>query len=187
MKKHVHTAHAPFPTPLGDLLLAATPQGLSGAWFVDGQKGSPDGADWGPPTPGHPLLAEAARQLSDYFAGRRTHFDLPLDLSRGTPFQQAVWRALLGIAGGQSQSYTQVAERIGRPAAVRAVGTAVGANPLSIIVPCHRVLGRGGALTGYAGGLARKAALLRIEGWAVDAPVDGDAPGAASRPRRAAP
>ena len=89
---------------------------------------------------------------------------LPLDLRGGTAFQQAVWRALLAIPRGQTLSYGALAQRIGKPAAVRAVGAAVGRNPASIVVPCHRVLGQGGALTGYAGGLARKTALLRLEG-----------------------
>ena len=183
MKHHLHTAHALCGTPLGDLLLAATPQGLCGAWFTEGQKDSPAWTEWEAPEPGHPALAGAMRQLDAYFAGRRVHFDVPLDLSSGTPFQQTVWRALLAIEAGQSQSYRQVAERIGRPAAVRAVGTTVGANPLSIFVPCHRVLGSRGALTGYAGGLARKAALLRLEGWTIDTPASGGAPAATLRPQ----
>ena len=162
MKTPAITAHTLCPTPLGDLLLGATAQGLAGAWFVDGQRDTPATEGWGRADPAHPVLAEAARQFSDYFAGRRPRFDLPLDLSAGTPFQQDVWRALLGIAGGAAQTYGEVAARIGRPAAVRAVGTAVGANPLIIVVPCHRVLGSQGALTGFGGGLGRKAALLRL-------------------------
>ena len=186
MKHHLHTAHALCGTPLGDLLLVATPQGLCGAWFTEGQKDSPAWAEWGAPEPGHPALAGAMRQLDAYFAGRRVHFDVPLDLSSGTPFQQTVWRALLAIEAGQSQSYRQVAERIGRPAAVRAVGTAVGANPVSVIVPCHRVLGSTGTLAGYGGGLGRKVALLRREGWQVEAPADGAEPAPTLRPQRVA-
>ena len=185
MKTPAPPQHLSCPTPLGELRLAATPQGLCGVWFFEGQARSPAATDWGAPSPAHPVLAEAARQLRDYFAGRRTRFDLPLDLSAGTPFQQAVWRALLSIDAGDACSYRQVAERIGRPAAVRAVGAAVGANPLSIVVPCHRVLGADGARTGHAGGLARKAALLRREGWTIDAPAGGGTPGARQRPRRA--
>jgi methylated-DNA-[protein]-cysteine S-methyltransferase len=90
-------------------------------------------------------------------------FDLPLDLSGGTPFQQSVWQALLSIAAGQTRRYGELASQIGRPAAVRAVGAAIGRNPLSIVVPCHRVVGADGSLTGYAGGLDRKAALLERE------------------------
>ena len=109
-------------------------------------------------------LRAAARQLAQYLAGTRQAFDLPLDLSGGTPFQQAVWRALLAIPSGATTSYGALARALGSPTAVRAVGAAVGRNPISIVVPCHRVLGAGGALTGYAGGLARKQALLRLEG-----------------------
>jgi methylated-DNA-[protein]-cysteine S-methyltransferase len=110
------------------------------------------------------VLKEVIRQLGDYFAGRRTAFDVPLDLAHGTDFQQSVWQALLKIPQGGTASYGELSARIGKPAAVRAVGAAVGRNPVSIIVPCHRVMGAGGALTGYAGGLERKSALLRLEG-----------------------
>jgi methylated-DNA-[protein]-cysteine S-methyltransferase len=110
------------------------------------------------------VLQQAAEQLAQYFAGQRSTFDLPLDLSNGTAFQQAVWQALLDIAPGQTCSYKTLSAAVGRPAAMRAVGGAVGRNPLSIIVPCHRVVGAHGALTGYAGGLARKTALLQLEG-----------------------
>jgi methylated-DNA-[protein]-cysteine S-methyltransferase len=181
--KYPPTAHALYPSPLGDLLLATTARGLCGAWFTSGQKRCPQHANWGPPAPDHPVLARAARQLQDYFAGRGGRFALPLDLSGGTAFQQAVWQALRAIDAGQSRSYRQIAEAIGRPVAVRAVGAAVGANPLSIIVPCHRVLGSRDTLTGYAGGLDRKAALLRLEGWDVEAPAQGTA-GTAARARR---
>jgi methylated-DNA-[protein]-cysteine S-methyltransferase len=109
-------------------------------------------------------LIKTAQQLALYFAGQRHDFDLPLDLSGGTEFQQAVWRALLTIPSGQTTSYGQISQSISNPMAVRAVGAAVGRNPISIIVPCHRVLGADGSLTGYAGGLDRKTALLRLEG-----------------------
>lgn len=151
-------------TPLGPVLLCASHQGLAGLWF-DGQRHHPAAdrvAKW-TVHPAHPLLREAAVQLDDWFAGRRTAFDLPLDLSAGTDFQQQVWKALLGIERGQHHSYRDLAQAIGRPQAVRAVGAAVGRNPLSIVVPCHRVLGSDGSLTGYAGGLDRKRALLRLE------------------------
>jgi methylated-DNA-[protein]-cysteine S-methyltransferase len=149
------------PSPWGELLLAATDQGLCGVWF-DGQKHLPSMNAW--PTGRNPFIDQAELELEDYFAGRRTAFDIPLDLSAGTPFQQSVWRALLAIGCGQHCSYGAIAQRIGNPAAVRAVGAAVGRNPVSIIVPCHRVLGADGALTGYAGGLERKTALLQLEG-----------------------
>ena len=168
-------------SPLGPLLLAATPLGLAGAWFVHGQRATPDPAGWtenpdpprlrpaAPPPGGHfaerrPVLREAAAQLADYFAGQRQQFALPLDLRHGTVFQRAVWQALLSIPFGQITRYAAVAGRVGRPTAVRALGAAVGRNPISIIVPCHRVIGADGSLTGYAGGLDRKTALLRLEG-----------------------
>ena len=150
-------------SPLGPMLLAASAQGLAGAWFIAGQRDTPDPAAW-LETPDHPLLRQAAAQLADYFAGRRRHFDLPLDLAHGTAFQQAVWQALVALPFGQTTSYGALARHIGRPNAVRALGAAVGRNPVSIIVPCHRVIGADGALTGYAGGLDRKTALLRTEG-----------------------
>lgn len=113
-----------------------------------------------------PLLRRAARQLGAYFAGRRRAFDLPL-APQGTPFQRAVWAALLEVPYGATASYGEIARRLGRPRAVRAVGAANGANPLPIVVPCHRIVGASGALTGYAGGLALKRRLLELEGGGV--------------------
>ncbi len=149
-------------SPLGDITLAATDAGLAGLWF-DAQRHAPDMTGWQFDAD-HPVLREAAAQVHDYFAGRRNAFDLPLDLSHGTTFQQAVWQALRAIAPGQTTSYGRLSAGLGNPAAVRAVGAAVGRNPISVIVPCHRVLGAGGGLTGYAGGLHRKSALLALEG-----------------------
>jgi len=155
------TAQAHLATPLGELLLARTAHGLAGAWF-EGQKDHP-GALSAPEAPGDELLASAAGRLRAYFRGEAVRFDdLPLDLI-GTPFQRAVWQALCAVGRGATASYSTIAARVGAPAAVRAVGAAISRNPLSVIVPCHRVLGAGGALTGYAGGLHRKAALLRLE------------------------
>lgn len=111
----------------------------------------------------HPVLAEAERQLREYFAGRRKEFSLALDM-RGTVFQKAVWEALLGIPFGETRSYSQLAKQLGNPHATRAVGAANGRNPISIIVPCHRVIGSSGKLTGFAGGLDTKAHLLELEG-----------------------
>jgi methylated-DNA-[protein]-cysteine S-methyltransferase len=110
-----------------------------------------------------PVLAQARAQLSEYFAGRRTRFDLPLR-PQGTAFQQGVWRALLKVPFGRTSTYGALAAAIGRPTAARAVGAAVGANPLAVVVPCHRIIGADGTLTGYAGGLARKTKLLALEG-----------------------
>jgi methylated-DNA-[protein]-cysteine S-methyltransferase len=111
---------------------------------------------------GHPLLEEAERQLGEYFGGKRETFDLPLAFA-GTPFQIEVWRALLTIPYGETRSYSEIARQIGHPAAVRAVGAANGRNPLSIIAPCHRVIGASGALTGFAGGIEVKRFLLDLE------------------------
>ena len=162
-------AHTVIDTPLGALRLACTPQGLCGAWFVQEQRHAPPEALFTPEqaAPDHPLLREAARQLQAYFDGRLQRFDLALDLRAGSDFQQAVWQRLCEIDHGQLARYGAIAQQLGKPQASRAVGAAVGRNPVSIIVPCHRVLGSSGALTGYAGGLWRKQALLRTEGHAL--------------------
>jgi methylated-DNA-[protein]-cysteine S-methyltransferase len=147
--------------PLGAMTLAARDNALVGVWF-DGQRHQPDPSGW-QQSDTHPVLRAAATQLQQYFAGERTQFELPLALDSGTAFQQKVWRALLEIASGATVSYGAVSQAIAQPSAVRAVAAAIGRNPLSIVVPCHRVLGANGALTGYAGGLDRKEALLHIE------------------------
>lgn len=144
------------------MVLAATDRGLCGVWFVD-QKYAPDTHEW-VRYDNHPLLARSRDELEAFFAGETFRFDLPLDLHAGTDFQQAVWKALLQIPWGQTLSYGELARRIGRPRSVRAAAAAIGRNPISIVVPCHRVLGSDGSLTGYAGGVQRKAALLAIEG-----------------------
>jgi len=112
--------------------------------------------------PEHPILKAAKTQLEEYFVGQRTGFDVPLDFA-GTPFQKSVWQALLRIPYGETRTYRDIALEIGNPKAVRAVGAANGRNPISIIAPCHRVIGMNGALVGFAGGLARKEILLKIE------------------------
>ena len=155
-----------FQSPLGKMIIAATDKGLAGLWF-DGQRHLPPElagpAVW-PSDPEHPVLKQVIVQLNEYFSGERSNFDVLLDLACGSAFQQSVWQALLAIPQGDTASYSEVSQRIGKPAAVRAVGAAVGRNPVSIIVPCHRVMGANGALTGYAGGLHRKSALLKLEG-----------------------
>ena len=148
-------------SPLGPLTLATTAAGLAGVWFDD-QKHHP-GELQAPVHPAHPWLRLADTELQRYFEGRLQQFTVPLD-PQGTPFQQQVWQALLHIGHGQLSTYGRLAQALNRPAAARAVGAAVGRNPLSIIVPCHRVLGQDGTLTGYAGGLQRKQALLKLEG-----------------------
>jgi len=155
------TAQAHLSSPLGPILLARTEAGLAGAWF-EAQKWHPEPLD-APERPDDPLLQQAAEQIAEYFAGTRSHFELPLDL-HGTAFQRSVWQALCGIEAGATQSYAAIARSLGSPQAVRAVGAAVGRNPVSVIVPCHRVVGTNGSLTGYAGGLDRKRALLALEG-----------------------
>lgn len=154
-------------SPLGRVLLVAARGRLTGLYF-DGQWDEPDlgqapGADERVHAEDAAVLAQAQAQLEEYFQGSRKSFDLPLDLV-GTPFQREVWQALLAIPFGATSTYGEVARRCGRPRAVRAVGGAIGRNPVSIVVPCHRVVGSDGSLTGFGGGLPRKRALLRIEG-----------------------
>lgn len=143
------------------MVLARHGKALCGVWFAD-QRHFPHDPQW-QELAHDPVLEKAAGQLDEYLAGERTQFDLPLSLHLGTAFQQSVWQALLGIACGQTLSYAALAQSLGKPRAVRAVAAAVGRNPLSLVVPCHRVLGSDGSLTGYAGGLERKAALLQLE------------------------
>lgn len=145
-------------SPLGKLRLVAADGALIGIW-LPGRPGAPPPAAVG----GDPVLEEARAQLDQYFGGRRRTFDLPL-APRGTAFQRAVWAALLDIPFGETRSYGGLARSLGRPSAARAVGAANGANPLPIVVPCHRVIGADGSLTGYAGGEERKRWLLRHEG-----------------------
>ena len=161
-------AQARIESPLGPITLAATARGLAGLWF-DGQKHHPGALD-APQDDTQAFIAMARAELQRYWRGGKAAADgdaplgfaVPLD-AQGTPFQQAVWQALRDIPAGRTSTYAAVAARAGAPAAVRAAGAAIGRNPLSIIVPCHRVLGRDGSLTGYAGGLQRKQALLRLE------------------------
>lgn len=157
------TAQTRLDTPLGPMTAAATEQGLAGLWF-DGQAHHPGPLD-APQQPAQRWLVAAARALAAYFAGGKMPA-LRYDL-QGTPFQQAVWQALQALPAGHTATYAEIAERTGRPAAVRAVGAAVGRNPVSVLVPCHRVLGGDGSLTGYAGGLDRKRLLLKHEGVAL--------------------
>lgn len=148
-------------TPLGALTLAATARGLAAALF-DAQKHHP-GEMALPNDPEHPHLAQAAAEFAAYFDNSQAAFTVPLD-PQGSDFQQAVWRMLLTIAPGRLSTYGQIARQLGRADGARAVGSAVGRNPMAIIVPCHRVVGHDGRLTGYAAGLPRKEALLRHEG-----------------------
>lgn len=148
-------------TPIGRLTLAAVDDGLYAVAFPQNRHPLPLRELWQAGT--HRWLDAAAAQLDDYFAGRRRSFDLPL-VPHGTPFQQRVWHALRTIPFGSTCSYADLARAIGQPTAMRAVGAANGRNPIPVIVPCHRVIGRDGSLTGFAGGLDTKMALLRLEG-----------------------
>ena len=148
-------------SPVGPLKLVASDAGLAAVLWKDH-----------PPArvrlenvtegEGHPVLLQAERELREYFAGERQRFSVKLDFA-GTPFQRRVWNALLAIPYGETRSYGRLAREIGYPSAARAVGAANGRNPISIVVPCHRVLGSNGQLTGFAGGLGTKARLLALE------------------------
>jgi methylated-DNA-[protein]-cysteine S-methyltransferase len=154
-------AYKTMASPVGELKLVASETGLAAIlWEDDDPARVPLGAMT--EAPDHPVLVETERQLAAYFAGERETFDLPLDF-RGTEFQKRVWAALLAIPFGQTRSYVEIARAIGSPAASRAVGAANGRNPISIVAPCHRVVGANGKLTGFAGGLAAKAHLLGLE------------------------
>lgn len=149
-------------TPVGLLKLVGSDAGLAAVlWEDDDPKRVRLGAMV--EDPDHAVLVEAERELGGYFAGERRHFTVKLDY-RGTPFQRKVWDALLRIPFGETRTYGELARQIGRPTAARAVGAANGKNPISIIGPCHRVVGSTGKLTGFAGGLEAKAMLLRLEG-----------------------
>jgi methylated-DNA-[protein]-cysteine S-methyltransferase len=154
-------AYCTTPSPLGEILLVADGDALAGVYFR-GQKYERDVAsDWRHDA-NVPVLRAARQQLGEYFAGARTTFELPL-AAPGTDFQHAVWRAIASIPCGATATYTDVAVRAGHAGSVRAAGAATGRNPWSIVVPCHRVVGADGSLTGYAGGLDRKRALLALE------------------------
>lgn len=156
------TYYTTLESPLGSLLLTSNGQALTGLYMGEHKHGPEIGADWicdsaAPPFP------EATRQLAAYFSGTRTTFDLPL-APHGTAFQKQVWQELTRIPYGVTLSYGELATRVGNPNASRAVGLANGRNPLSILIPCHRVIGANGKLTGYGGGISRKERLLRLEG-----------------------
>jgi len=158
------------PTPLGTMLLASDGEALVGAWF-EGQRYEPVRGDWWERRPDLPVLRQAGAEITEYFAGTRSAFTVAL-APAGTAFQREVWNAIAAIPYGDTAAYRDLATRIGRASCIRAAGAATGRNPLSIIVPCHRVVGADGALTGYAGGLDRKRTLLALE---------RDAPAAARR------
>ena len=154
-------SYAWMPSPLGDVLLVARNDALCGVYFHD-QKYFPSVDSAWTEEPRAPVLSAARRQLDEYFAGSRACFDVPLG-PKGTPFQLKIWNAIAEVPCGETQTYADLAARIGHRASARAAGAATGRNPLSIIVPCHRILGSDGSLTGYAGGLDRKQRLLALE------------------------
>jgi methylated-DNA-[protein]-cysteine S-methyltransferase len=160
MGEHLYSTELDSPTGL--LTLVAHDAALVAVWWDLGE-GLPTALRDAMREDSHPVLVETARQLREYFAGDRKAFDLPLD-PHGTEFQKKVWLALREIPFGQTRSYGEIARRIGMPSASRAVGAANGKNPIPIIVPCHRVIGANGTLTGFGGGLENKALLLALEG-----------------------
>jgi methylated-DNA-[protein]-cysteine S-methyltransferase len=155
------TRYTHIESPLGPMLLMSDGAHVTGLHFQSDRYMPPVGTDW-IRDDGFALFAETVAQIARYFAGELTRFDLPIAPS-GTAFQQIVWKALRDIPHGTTESYGQLARRIGQPTASRAVGAANSRNPISIIVPCHRVIGADGSLTGYAGGMHRKQALLALE------------------------
>ena len=150
------------PSPVGDLLLTGEGGRLTGLYLPSDRYARHAAANRGTLPRDDAAFAEARRQLEEYFAGERGSFDLPV-APAGTPFQQRVWAELQRIGYGTTITYAELAARIGRPTAIRAAGAANGANPVSIVIPCHRVIGSNGALTGYGGGLEAKRFLLELE------------------------
>jgi methylated-DNA-[protein]-cysteine S-methyltransferase len=149
-------------SPRGRILLVADDRALTGVYFA-GQKYHPRIDEQWKRADRHEPLRQAKRELSEYFDGKRTRFTVEVS-PHGTPFQRAVWKAIADVRFGQTIAYGELAERAGYPGSARAAGAATGRNPISIIVPCHRIVGSNGSLTGYAGGLAKKRALLELEG-----------------------
>ena len=169
-------------SPVGPLLLAAADDGLRAIEFHASRHPVPRDPDWREGD--HPLLQRTREQLGEYFAGERRTFDLPL-APRGTEFQRQTWQALATIPYGSTISYAQLASRVQRPKAMRAVGSANGRNPLPIVLPCHRVIGADGSLTGFGGGLPTKQYLLELEGALPRARVGVQAEPSASNARTA--
>jgi methylated-DNA-[protein]-cysteine S-methyltransferase len=158
-----------YDSPHGRMLLVANGEGLSGVYF-DRQKYRPSvDAEWRQDAR-HAPLRQAKRELVEYFGGERKRFDTAL-APEGTPFQRSVWAAIRGVRYGETITYGELARRAGCPGSARAAGAATGRNPIGIIVPCHRIIGSNGDLTGYAGGLARKRALLALESSAARQPA----------------
>lgn len=150
-----------YQSPRGRMLLVANDKALTGVFFT-GQKYQPCIEEEWRRNGTHAPLRQAKRELAEYFDGTRTRFTVKI-APRGTPFQRAIWKAIGGVGFGRTIAYAELARRAGRPGSARAAGAATGRNPIGIIVPCHRIVGSNGSLTGYAGGLAKKRALLALE------------------------
>jgi methylated-DNA-[protein]-cysteine S-methyltransferase len=153
------TYYTTFDSPIGELLLTGDGRSLSGLYMQEGRTGAAIRAGW---VRDDDAFGDVRAQLDEYFEGSRTDFDLPLEMA-GSPFQVRVWQALQGIPYGETISYGELARRVGAPATPRNVGATNGRNPIAVIVPCHRVIGADGSLTGYGGGLERKRTLLDLE------------------------
>jgi methylated-DNA-[protein]-cysteine S-methyltransferase len=158
-KQTTQTLYTTMESPIGELLLVGDGETLSGLYMQDGRKPKQIATGW---TESAASFTDVKRQLEEYFAGKRTTFEVKL-AAEGAPFEREVWHALEEIPYGETVSYGEIARRVGQPTAARAVGTANGRNPISVIVPCHRVIGANGSLTGYGGGLERKRLLLELE------------------------
>ena len=156
------TRYTLFDSPLGPMRIASNGRAITAIGFPGQKHDIETQPDWQRNDEAAELAA-ACRQLAEYFANKRRDFDLPLEAA-GSPFQQGVWRALARVGYGRTSTYGALARALHRPAAARAVGAAVGRNPIAIVVPCHRIIGADGSLTGYAGGLGRKTRLLALEG-----------------------
>ena len=163
------TVYEAMTSPLGEITIFAKGDALSAIGFT-GQRYAPSIGSAMRRDAAHPAIVAARRQLNEYFAGKRTTFDLPL-AGIGTSFQRAVWKAIGGVCYGETIAYRELARRAGRAGAIRAAGAATGRNPWAIVVPCHRIVGSDGSLTGYAGGLDRKRALLAMETTPAQAPL----------------
>jgi methylated-DNA-[protein]-cysteine S-methyltransferase len=156
------TRYARFDSPLGPVIAIADDEGIRHVDFVGAKYERPVAEDW-VEDPEAPALRACGAQLAEYFSGKRTGFDLPL-APRGSDFQQRVWREIARVPFGETISYAELARRAGAPGQARAAGAATGRNPVGVVIPCHRIVGSDGSLTGYAGGLDRKRGLLELEG-----------------------
>jgi methylated-DNA-[protein]-cysteine S-methyltransferase len=159
------TSYTTIPSPKGDLMLVASESKLTHIHFVRPGRTPTIEKDW-KRDPQHPVLREATKQLNEFFAGKRTKFTIPLHFD-GTDFQQRVWQQIARIPHGKTISYSELATRAGKPSAVRAAGSNTGKNPLAIVIPCHRIMGKDGTMTGFGGGLEWKRYLLELEGHTV--------------------